>query len=276
MIRSRRIGLAHATLAVFALAILVQAAQVQLIHGHDWRMRAERQQVVEKNVPAPRGEIFDVTRRVLAQSREEVRLEIAPREVTQPRRAASRAHAVERRPAHSSRARSTRRRSISSCRVTFWRRRAAPAMALHGVHSFAAITRSYAASQGAQGILGHVDADNKPVDGLELSLDTILRGVPGAASIISDSKGQTRESPTAPGVRAGEGQQRRADDQRRPAGDRGEVARRRRGANGRRGRRHRHSRSAQRGDPARSRAGASIRARRRQRCSPSRSSRGRR
>src|SRR5262249_39627644 len=77
---------------------------------------------------------------------------------------------------------------------------AAAAMALRGVHSFAAITRAYAASQGAQGILGHVDADNKPIDGLELSLDSILRGAPGAASIIKDSKGQLRESPPAPGI----------------------------------------------------------------------------
>jgi cell division protein FtsI (penicillin-binding protein 3) len=199
MIRSRRIGLAHATLAVFALAILVQAARVQLIHGHDWRVRAERQQVAEKKVPAPRGEIFDATRRVLAQSREVVRLEIAPREVTQ--RAALRRALVRLsvEPALIARALDTSAKYLT-VPGRFLATDAAPAMALRGVHSFAAITRSYAASQGAQGILGHVDGDNKPIDGLELSLDSILRGVPGAASIIRDSKGQTRESPTAPGV----------------------------------------------------------------------------
>src|SRR5262245_36455630 len=81
MIRSRRIGLAHSLLAVFAIAILAKAVQVQLVNGRNWRRRAERQQVVEQSVPAPRGEIFDATHRVLAQSREVVRLEIAPREV---------------------------------------------------------------------------------------------------------------------------------------------------------------------------------------------------
>ncbi len=199
MIRSRRIGLAHATLAVFALAILVQAARVQLIHGHDWKVRAERQQVVEQTVPAPRGEIFDATHRVLAQSREMVRLEIAPREVNQRaalRRALTRL-SVE--PAVIARALDT---SVKYLTVPgrFMATEAAPAMALRGVHSFAAIMRSYAASLGAQGILGHVDADNKPIDGLELSLDSILRGVPGAASIIRDTRGQLRESPTAPGI----------------------------------------------------------------------------
>ena len=199
MIRSKRIGLAHATLALFAIAILVKAVQVQLIDGRDWRKRAERQQVVEQTVPAPRGEIFDATRRVLAQSREMVRLEIAPREVTQRaalRRALLRLD-VDREVI--SRALDT---SVKYLTIPgrFVATEAAPAMALRGVHSFAAIMRAYNVSQGGQGILGHVDADNKPVDGLELSLDTILRGLPGAATIIRDSKGKLRESPTSPGT----------------------------------------------------------------------------
>ena len=199
MIRSKRIGLAHSTLAIFAVAILIQAARVQLIHGRDWRQRAERQQVLERTVPAPRGEIFDATHRVLAQSREMVRLEIAPREVNQRpalRRALTRLKVD---PALIARALDTSVKYLT-LPGRFLATDAAPAMSLGGVHSFAAITRAYVASQGAQGILGHVDADNKAVDGLELSLDSILRGVPGAASIIKDTKGQLRESPTAPGT----------------------------------------------------------------------------
>jgi cell division protein FtsI (penicillin-binding protein 3) len=199
MIRSRRIGLAHSTLAVFALAILVKAVQVQVINGRDWRKRAERQQVMEQTVPAPRGEIFDATHRALAQSREMVRLEIAPREVTQPaalRRALMRLGVDG---ALIARAVDTSSKYLTVPNV-FPATDAAPAMDLRGVHSFAAVSRVYVASRGAQGILGHVDADNKPVDGLELSLDTILRGVPGAASIIRDSRGKVRESPTSPGT----------------------------------------------------------------------------
>src|SRR4051812_29915792 len=86
MIRSSRIGLAHATLALFALAILVKAAQLQLVDGADWRARAVRQQTTARVVPAPRGEILDATRRVLAQSRDMVRLEISPREVREPKK----------------------------------------------------------------------------------------------------------------------------------------------------------------------------------------------
>ena len=71
-------------LAVFALAFLIKAGSVQLVNGKDWRARGDRQQTSEREVPAPRGEIFDATRRVLAESREMVRLEIAPREVREP------------------------------------------------------------------------------------------------------------------------------------------------------------------------------------------------
>jgi len=77
---------------------------------------------------------------------------------------------------------------------------AAMAISLRGVHSFASIERSYAVSEGAQGIIGHVNVDNTAVDGLELSLDSILRGTPGTATIVRDSPGRGRESPTAPGT----------------------------------------------------------------------------
>ena len=58
MIRSSRIGIAHATLALFAVAILVKAAHVQLVQGKDWRAQAARQQTMVRVTPAPRGEMF--------------------------------------------------------------------------------------------------------------------------------------------------------------------------------------------------------------------------
>ena len=199
MIRSSRIGLAHATLALFAVAILVKAANVQLVNGRSWRARAERQQTTDRVVPAPRGEILDATNHVLAESRQMVRLEIAPREVKEARklRAALTKLGVDG---------ALIRRSVDTSAKylvlpgRFLAVDAAPAMALHGVHSFASVSRNYAVSEGARGIVGHVDADDKPIDGLELSLDSILRGKPGAATMIRDSHGQSRESPTAPGT----------------------------------------------------------------------------
>ncbi|HEY7393413.1 MAG TPA: penicillin-binding transpeptidase domain-containing protein [Gemmatimonadaceae bacterium] len=197
MIHSRRIGIAHTALAIFAVAILVRAARVQLVQGGTWRVRAERQQTREHEVPAPRGEILDATHRVLAQSRETVRLEITPREVRAPaqlRRALLKL-GVDRNVI-------ARAADTSAKNVTvpgrFLSVDAAPAMALRGVHSYATIERSYAVSPGGQGIIGHLDVDGKAVEGLELSLDSILRGVPGATTVLKDSKGQSRESPITP------------------------------------------------------------------------------
>ncbi|MEP6493054.1 MAG: penicillin-binding transpeptidase domain-containing protein [bacterium] len=199
MIRSKRIGLAHATLALFALAILFQAARVQLVNGRNWRALAERQQSAERTVPAPRGEILDATERVLAQSREMVRLEIAPREVNEPAKLRRALANLKVEPSFIRRALDTSTKYLT-IPGRFLAIDAAPAIVLHGVHSYATIMRSYATSRSAQGILGHVDVNNNAVDGLELSLDSILAGIPGTATVFRDSKGQSRESPTAPGT----------------------------------------------------------------------------
>ena len=50
---------------------------------------------------------------------------------------------------------------------------AAPAMMLRGVHSYSAVERSYAVSRGGQGIVGHVSADDKGLDGVELALEVL-------------------------------------------------------------------------------------------------------
>src|SRR5918912_1289902 len=90
MIRSRRIKIVHALLAVFALAVIAQAAHVQLLQGTTWRARAARQQLAPREMPAPRGDILDAAGLVLAQSREMTQLEIAPRELRPQDRAALR------------------------------------------------------------------------------------------------------------------------------------------------------------------------------------------
>ncbi len=199
MIRSKRIGLAHAVLAVFAVAILIKAADVQLVHGTTWRARAERQQTAERVVPAPRGDILDETHRVLAQSRETVRLEISPREVNEPRKLKAALAKLKVDPSVIARAIDTSSKYLVVPK-RFLAVDAAAAIVLRGVHSFASLEREDAVSAGTEGLVGHVDPDNKPVDGIELSLDSILRGQPGTATMVRDPRGQGRESPTEPGT----------------------------------------------------------------------------
>jgi cell division protein FtsI (penicillin-binding protein 3) len=135
----------------------------------------------------------------LAQSRDIVRLEIAPREVKEPRKLRSALSKLHVEPSVIARALDTSTKYLT-VPGRFLAVDAASAMVLRGVHSFGSLDRSYAVSAGAQGILGHVDGDNKAVDGLELALDSILRGQPGAATIVRDSHGQGRESPIEPGT----------------------------------------------------------------------------
>ena len=197
MIRSSRIGLAHATLAIFAIAILVKAARVQLVQGKQWRAQAAAQQAINRITPAPRGDIFDATHRVLAQSHDLVHLEIAPREINSPdslRRSLARL-GVDRSVIARAIDTSVKYVVVPDEKLAV---NAAGVTALHGVHSTEVTRRDYLASPATQGILGHVSVDNKGVDGLEQSLDSILRGTPGKETIFKDWKGQSRESPIAP------------------------------------------------------------------------------
>ncbi len=75
-----RIRLLHAVLMVFALALIGQAARVQLFQNDQWVQLARRHQVKEVAEPAPRGDIEDVTGVPVAYSRELVRLSVAKKQ----------------------------------------------------------------------------------------------------------------------------------------------------------------------------------------------------
>ena len=74
-------------IALFALAILVKAADVQLLNGRKWTEIAARQQTRLERLPAPRGRMIDATGMPLVESRELVSFSIAPREIRRVDRA---------------------------------------------------------------------------------------------------------------------------------------------------------------------------------------------
>ena len=203
MIRSRRIKIVHVLLAVFALAVIGQAAHVQLLQGHAWRARAARQQLAPRETPAPRGEILDAAGLVLAQSREMVQLEVAPREVRPEDRAAlHRALAkVQMRPEWIRRAFDTKRAWVT-LPGRYLTTDVASATRIRGVHASAASVRTYAMSEGTRRLVGRVDAQNNAVDGIELALDSVLRGTAGTATLVRDVRGRNFETPNVPRVAA--------------------------------------------------------------------------
>lgn len=198
--RFRRIGVVHAALALLALAILVKTAHVQLVQGGAWSDLARRQHYTAKEVPAPRGTILDAGGRTLATTREVVRLDVAPREVKagelRKLRRTLIAAGVE--PAWASRATDTRR-SWVVLPGRFVAEDVAPITAMRGVYTTPVSDRTYATSPGLRAILGRVDGNGVGIDGFELTLDSVIRGVNGASRLLRDVRGRSFVSPTTPG-----------------------------------------------------------------------------
>jgi cell division protein FtsI (penicillin-binding protein 3) len=196
MIRSRRIKIIHATLAFFAFAVIGKAAQVQLFQGRTWRARADRQQLAPHALPAPRGEILDAAGLVLAQSRDMVQLAVAPREVRPEDRGTLRRAmgqiGIKADWVHRA---LDKRRSWVPLPGRYLTTDVVRLTRLRGVYATAASVREYAMSEGTRRLVGHVGVDNRALDGIELALDSILRGTAGTATLVRDVRGRGVESP---------------------------------------------------------------------------------
>ncbi len=198
MTRPSRVGVVHLVLAMFVLALLVRTAKVQLWQGRTWAASAQRQQSTERAVPAPRGEILDAVGATLAQSRETVKLDVAPAEVRDLRRLRAALMKAGVPPDFVKRASDPRRKWVA-LPGRYLAIDVAAASAMRGVYTTAVIERAYAFSEGTRRIIGRVDADGNAVDGIELALDSLLRGTRGSVTVMRDSRGRRFQSPAAPG-----------------------------------------------------------------------------
>src|SRR6185503_21191144 len=57
------------------------------------------------------------------------------------------------------------------------------------------MSREYASGSGIQKIVGSVDPSGRPLGGIELALDTMLRGDSGVAAVARDVRGRRLDSP---------------------------------------------------------------------------------
>lgn len=197
MHRSRRIALLHGALVVFALALIAKAAHVQLWQRGKWAARAARQQVAVREVPAARGEILDASGEVLARSREVVRLEIAPRELRDRQLVRRRLARLGVSRAAAARATDRRRRWVA-LPGAFLASSAAAIARMQGVYATPLQQRVYAMPDGLRRLVGRVNAQGDAVDGLELALDSVLRGMPGSQRVLRDATGRSFDLPTSP------------------------------------------------------------------------------
>ncbi len=216
LVSRARTMIVHASLVVFALALVARAVQVQLVNANRWERVAERQQVNARDVLPPRGRILDANGLVLVESRELIRLGITPRQLTPFRkRGASRSDPLTdtrlmvRKGLKSLSVHDTLiRRVMDTTRkwvelpMLFLPSEVERFVGLPGVRRERVLKRSVLATAGIRGFLGTVRDQDRPVGGIELEFDSLLHGVSGRNALLRDPRSGDIETPALHGVTA--------------------------------------------------------------------------
>lgn len=171
-------------------AVAWRAATLQWIEAEEWARRAEAQHSQEEVIPAPRGTIYDRNGIPLVVDREVYRVAVAPREVRDASALAAELQDALGIPAAAAkRAVDPGRRWVllpgrydASVRerLSSWT----------GVYFQVEFERTYPRGELAIEVLGRVGADGKALSGLELELDSILRGRDGLRAVRRDGRGE--------------------------------------------------------------------------------------
>ncbi|MEE8477126.1 MAG: penicillin-binding transpeptidase domain-containing protein [Gemmatimonadales bacterium] len=192
---ANRILVVEVIFGLMLLGVLARAAQVQLVEGRSWTEEARAQLLVRQTLPARRGTIFDRHGEPLAITHEYYHLGVAPNEL-QNVDSASRILARQlglsvgrvRRDLRSGRDWVYYRGPYTASDIE-------PLRGLRGVHPEPELLRFHPSEDLARPIIGRLDADGNALDGLELSLDSLLTGVAGEAVLLRDSRGRRYSSP---------------------------------------------------------------------------------
>lgn len=191
---SLRITIVYGVLVAFAIALVVKAAQVQLLEHDQWARRADNQHTAEASLPAPRGAIEDATGVTLARSRELIRLSFAL-DVMKDRRGLYRALLKVGVPPNRARPVLDRKRKWYDLRERFQPSDVVAIRQMPGVRTAAAGERVYVQSEGARELLGRVSPEGEGIEGLELLLDSLLRGESGRAQTLKAANGRRFATP---------------------------------------------------------------------------------
>jgi cell division protein FtsI (penicillin-binding protein 3) len=178
-----------ACLLVGSVALLARAAQVQVAQAADWDSRADRQHQERLSLPAARGVIYDRNGVPLATNRERLRVSVAPHEVKD-----SEATGRLLREALGLDAAGVRRALDRNRRWVVLPGRYDPSVRrelahVAGVYLDRDLERFLPHGSLAAELLGRVAADGTALSGLELELDSILRGSAGYAVVRRDGRG---------------------------------------------------------------------------------------
>jgi len=194
MKRPSRTAIVHAFFVLFAITLVARAAKVQVAEGKQWTARAKRQHFFASAMSAPRGEILDASGNTLVESREMTRVAVALPEVRDTAFVLKALHRA-RVDADAVHAAIARRRRWIDLPGLYNTADVASISKLNGIHLTPVLQRVYANSSGIQRIIGGLDGQGNPIGGLELSLDTLLRGDSGRVRLARDKDGRALDSP---------------------------------------------------------------------------------
>ncbi len=195
----RRLRVIVAGWILLALACGFRAGQLQLTEAEQWREIARTQNRARTEIPATRGGIYDRSGEPLALASHEFRAYLAPDETRSPAEAASAvARVLGLSPSQERRLRSRNDGWVAlPRRVSAEERDRLQAAVRRGLHFERLSSRVFPQGPLARPLLGAVDEDGHGSSGLELALDSLLEGEPGAAVARRDARGRTYRLPDA-------------------------------------------------------------------------------
>jgi cell division protein FtsI/penicillin-binding protein 2 len=194
MVIPNRLTIVYVMLLLFAVALIAQAAKLQLIEGDMWTQRAQALHFDSDTLTAPRGAILDASGNVLVDSHELVHIDIAPREVRDRARLVEQLTAARVPPELVARATDTTVKWLPLPDL-YVASEIAPLAKIAGVHARTIMQRDFATAGGIRRIVGRVGPDGRPLDGIELSMDSALQGASQGARRAVDVRGRSIDSP---------------------------------------------------------------------------------
>ena len=192
-----RLRVVEIGIGIALLALVLRAAQVQLVEGRRYAAAAKAQRTERVILDARRGTLYDRHGLGLALTQETYHVGIAPNELRDPSRdvgtIARQLRLAPRDVEHAL------HRRYAWFAGPFTPPEVQPLRALRGIHLEPVLRRFYPSADFARAVIGSVGDDGRGGGsgggGLERLLDSLLAGTPGAAVVLKDRAGREYESP---------------------------------------------------------------------------------
>jgi len=192
-----RLRVVEIGVGVALLALVLRAAQVQLVEGRRHAAAARAQRTEEVVLDARRGTLFDRHGTAIALTQETYHVGIAPNELRDPARDVA-TIARQLRVPQSDVQRGLRKR-YAWFAGPFTALEVQPLRTVRGVHLEPLLRRFYPSREFARAVIGRVGEDGRGGGsgggGLERLLDSLLAGTPGSAVVLKDREGREYVSP---------------------------------------------------------------------------------